>query len=54
MKVEVWLRETSQAIIHADAVNTYQKGGMYCITDKTLVWKYPMQTIFRIVETYKE
>jgi len=51
-KVEVWLDETSEPIIHI-AHNTYTKGYLYCVyagDDK--VYKYPVQHIFRIVEDY--
>lgn len=54
MKVEVSLLSTSQAIIHDDAHNTYIKDGMFCvyISGLGLVYKYPLQHIFRVTESY--
>ncbi len=54
MKVEVWLKETSEPIIYMDYINTYQKGDFYCIRMRDIVIKYPIDNIWRIIETYKE
>jgi hypothetical protein len=53
MKVEIWLMQSSQAMIHENAGNTYTKGDLFCVydTDKKIVFKYPVDHIFRIVET---
>lgn len=51
MKVIIYLKETSQSIEYS-ARNTYQKGDMYCVYDGKLVYKYPIQNIWRIVEDY--
>ena len=54
MKVEIYLQRTSQRIVFEDAKNTYQKGDMYCVyTKDEFVYKYPMQTIFNVKESYK-
>jgi hypothetical protein len=51
-KVEVWLYETSEPIIH-EAINTYTKGPLYCVyAIDNSVYKYPLVHIFRIVEGY--
>jgi hypothetical protein len=49
--VKVWLKESAQPIIF-EATITYQKGDMYCICDGVTVSKFPMNTIFRVVEDY--
>ena len=56
-QIEVWLKETSEPIIH-QAANTYTKGPFYCVYCWNLVlevervFKYPVQNIFRVVEEY--
>ena len=51
-KVEVWLDESSEPIVH-DAISTYTKGPLYCVyTVGRNVHKYPVVRIFRIVEGY--
>lgn len=55
-RVELWLKETSQAISH-DFINTYTKDGLYCIYTEELnqhkvVYKYPLINIWRIKEDY--
>ena len=54
MKIEVYLLSTSQAIIHEGVSNAYVKDWLYCvyIGNTGLVYKYPSNNIFRIVETY--
>lgn len=52
MKVEVELKETSQKLKY-NAVNTYQKGSLYCIYDGKNVYKFPLNNIWRITEGYK-
>lgn len=54
MKIVIWLKESSQAIKHDGIVNSYQKGDLYCVYDGTLVYKYPIANIFRIIETYEK
>jgi hypothetical protein len=53
MKVQIWLKETSQPIEY-DAFNTYEKGSFYCVYERKtgLVWKYPVSMIFRVAEDY--
>ena len=50
MVITIHLKETSQEIIHSNVLNTYQKGDFYCVLTKPEVFKYPISTIFRIVE----
>lgn len=51
MKVQVWLKGTSQEISYGNVRNTYQKGSLFCLmlTDGTVV-KYPIADIFRVTE----
>ena len=52
-KIEVWLYQTSEPIIHNHALNTYQKGDLYCVyCEDERVFKYPLIHIFRIIEGY--
>jgi len=51
-KVEVWLYETSEPLVHS-AVSTYTKGPFYCVyCDDEKVVKYPVIHIFRVIEGY--
>lgn len=57
MKVEIYLKETSQRIKFENAVNTYTKGPLYCVLvqdDETTRWvyKYPVANIFNVRESY--
>lgn len=54
MEVKIRLYQTSQPIVFKSATNTYQKGGMYCvyIGDENKVFKYPLEHIFNVEETY--
>ena len=51
--IEVWLCDSSEPMVH-EACITYQKGDLFCVynREKELVYKYPIQHIFRIVEGY--
>ena len=56
MKVIVHRNETSQPIKY-EAENAYTKGNMYCVLLKDedgdrKVHKYPLESIFRVVEGY--
>jgi hypothetical protein len=51
LNVSVHLKETSQPIKH-QAINTYTKGLFYCVYDGSVVYKYPMENIWRVVEDY--
>lgn len=53
MTIKIDLKESSQAIVIDDVLNTYTKGGFYCIyrSNETVV-KYPIENIWRIVEDY--
>ena len=51
-KVEVWLYQTSEPLVH-DAKSTYTKGELYCVyCEDGNVVKYPVCHIFRIIEGY--
>lgn len=51
-KIEVWLYETSEPLVH-NAKSTYTKGFFYCVYDENgNVTKYPERHIFRVVEGY--
>ncbi len=50
--IAVWLKETSEPILHT-AKNTYQKGDLFCVyDDKGDVHKYPINNIWKVVEDY--
>lgn len=51
IKVKVELKETSQPI-EVLAINTYTKGPFYCIFWNKLVYKFPLDNIWRITEEY--
>ena len=53
MKVEIFLKETSQRITFKDAKNAYTKGDFYCVyTQDDFVYKYPVQNMFNVKESY--
>lgn len=52
MTVRIDLKETSQALIFENVINTYTKGPLYCIYSGGLVTKIPIENIWRIVENY--
>lgn len=60
MKVEIQRIESSQPIVYEDVVNAYTKGKLYCVmfvsqkTGERMTHKYPIRTIFRVVEDYPE
>lgn len=51
INVKIHRNETSQPI-ERQAINTYTKGGMYCVQMYGYVEKYPMCSLFRVVEDY--
>jgi len=62
LKVEVHRNETSQPIIYGQEnghsnVNSYTKGPMQCVlfesNGETKVHKYPLESLFRVVESYE-
>jgi hypothetical protein len=54
MKVEIYLKETSQRIKFDDVKNAYTKGKFYCVyTQDDWVYKYPIESIFNVRESYK-
>jgi hypothetical protein len=51
--VKIELKETSQPLVYTNVINTYQKGDLFCIyTNDNLVFKYPINNIWRITEYY--
>lgn len=52
MIVIVKLKETSQAIIYDDVENAYTKGPFYCIYHDGITHKYPIDSIWRVEESY--
>ena len=53
MHIQVHLLSQSQPIHYREAINAYTKDGVYCIlTSEKMVHKFPLQNIFRIIETY--
>ncbi len=53
MKVEVWLDESAQPIVFESIKNAYTKGPFYCVYDGVMVHKFPIDHLFRVIETYK-
>ena len=57
MNIQIQRNETSQPIEY-DALNAYTKGPMYCILfekgGKRVTHKYPLCSIFRVIEDYGE
>lgn len=55
MNIHIYLKNISQPIVHMNAKNAYQKGSLYCIMirnyQQEVVYKYPISSIFRTVET---
>lgn len=58
MKIEIQRNETSQPIVYEDILNAYTKGPMYCVMfmkdGKRMTHKYPLVTLFRVVEDYND
>lgn len=52
--VEIHRNETSLPIVYKDVTNAYTKGGMYCVLVRGEVHKYPLETIFRVIETKEQ
>lgn len=53
IRVSVHLKSQSQPIEYPQAVNTYQKMGLFCVyLESEKVHKFPLQNIWRIVEDY--
>jgi hypothetical protein len=60
MTVKIQLKDQSQPTEYYDVLNTYVKAGFFCIyvleevdeTEEKMVYKYPIQDIWRIKESY--
>ena len=52
-RVEIFLDKLDVPIIHYKA-HTYEKGSMFCVRTarENLVFKYPINNIYRVIETY--
>jgi len=53
MRIEIHLLEQSQPMIFTKVTNAYTKGGLYCIYNDERVTKFPLCSIFRIIESYQ-
>lgn len=54
MKIELWLKNTSQPRTYCNTINTFQEGYLICIQTKEKIYKYPIYDIFRLVEIQQE
>ena len=58
MKIEIQRNETSYPIVYDIVENAYTKGNMYCIMfikdKKRVTHKYPLCSLFRVVEDYND
>ena len=58
MRIEIQRNETSQPIVYEDIENAFTKGPMYCVMfvkdGKRMTHKYPLVSIFRVIEDYNE
>lgn len=56
MKVQIYLKETSQRIEFENVTNAYTKGLLYCVflRDENKVYKYPLDNILNVCETYNK
>lgn len=56
-KMVLHLNEQSKPITYENVINTYTKGGLFCVfyllKDTKTVDKYPLCNIFRIREDYE-
>jgi len=54
--IEIHRNETSQPIVYDTVINAYTKGPMYCVMfekdNKRITHKYPLCSIFRVIEDY--
>lgn len=58
MKIEVHTRGASNPVTYYNVENAYQKGDFYCVIvanpgEESVVYKHPLPTIWRVVETYR-
>jgi len=59
MKIEIQLKESSLPQIYENVINAYTKGPVYCVLfvnseGKRVTHKYPLCSIFRIIEDYPD
>lgn len=52
MKLKVHLLSQARPIEYEDVTNEYTKDGLFCVYMGTVVHKYPLVNIFRVVEEY--
>ena len=48
MKVQVWLKATSHAVVYENANDARAENGMYCVWADGLTHEYPINDIFAI------
>jgi len=58
MKIEVHTCGASNPVTYYNVENAYQKGDFYCVIvanpgEESVVYKHPLPTIWRVVETYR-
>ena len=57
MRIEIQRNESSYPIVYDNVINAYTKGNMYCILfekdKKRVTHKYPLCSLFRVVEDYE-
>jgi hypothetical protein len=59
MTIEIQLKESSLPQIYENVINAYTKGPVYCVlfvntVGKRVTHKYPLISIFRIIEDYPD
>jgi len=58
MKIEIQRNETSLPIVYENVINAYTKGNLYCVMfikdGKRITHKYPLCSIFRVIEDYSD
>jgi hypothetical protein len=59
MKIEIQRNESSLPVVYENVINAYTKGLMYCVLfvnsdGKRVTHKYPMCSIFRVIEDYPD
>lgn len=58
MRCEIQRNEASEPVVYENAINAYTKGPLYCVLflkdGKRTVHKYPLSSIFRVIEEYPE
>lgn len=57
MKIEIQRERSSFPIVYDNVINAYTKGPLYCVLfekdGKRVTHKYPVASLFRVVEDYE-